>query len=439
MRGILAVLGYTRFMPTSLLDTSIRRVTVLGLGRFGGGLGVARWWLDRGAEVLVTDRASAEDLAESTTALQAHAGSDRLHWRLGEHRTEDFTDTDLVVANPAVPRPWDNEHLRAAWDAGVPVTTEIALLVSQLDRTRVVGITGTAGKSTTSAMTQHLLQHCGVTSVLGGNIGGSLLSTIDDVRTADVVVLELSSAMLWWLGATDDAPPGAPDWSPAVAVTTNIAPNHIDWHGSEAHYRACKAGLPRHQTAGDVHLQGDPGGPDLPLCIPGEHNQCNARLAMAAAAHVADLDATQAGAGLASFTGLPHRLERIPSDDGHHYFNDSKSTTPEATVLAVDAMEEPARVHLIAGGYDKGVSLEPIADRADGLGGLYAIGATGGTLAAMCGGHDCGTLDEAVRRAKTAMRPGDVLLLSPGCASWDQFEHFEARGEAFRRLVSREA
>ena len=131
MRGILAVLGYTRFMPTSLLDTSIRRVTVLGLGRFGGGLGVSRWWLDRGAEVLVTDRASAEDLAESTTALQAHAGSDRLHLRLGEHRTEDFTDTDLVVANPAVDLVVEvmgglepaRSLILAAIEAGKPVVT----------------------------------------------------------------------------------------------------------------------------------------------------------------------------------------------------------------------------------------------------------------------------------------------------------------------------
>ena len=425
-------------MPTTPPDSPIRRVTVLGLGRFGGGLGVARWWLDRGAEVLVTDLADREELADAVSVLDGHAHRDRLQWRLGEHRTEDFSETDLVVANPAVPRPWNNDCLQAAWRAGVPVTTEIAILVSQLDRRRVIGITGTAGKSTTAALTHHILRSCDVASVLGGNIGGSLLTTIDEVRAADAVVLELSSAMLWWLGATDDGPPGAPRWSPGVAVTTNVAPNHLDWHETESHYRACKSGIAAHQDASDVHLSQDPGGADVSLGIPGRHNQSNARLAIAAAMQLAGVDEPRARAAAGSFTGLPHRLERIPSTDDFHYFNDSKSTTPEATLLAIEAMEDPGRVHLIAGGYDKGVSLDPIARRAGELGGLYTIGATGADLAAGGAARSCGTIDVAVRHARSSMRPGDILLLSPGCASWDQFEHFEARGEAFRRLVTTE-
>ncbi len=423
-------------MSTSIPDSQIQRVTVLGLGRFGGGLGVARWWLDRGAEVLVTDLATREELADAAATLETHDRSDRVHWRLGEHRIEDFTETDLVVANPAVPRPWDNPYLQAAWDSQVPVTTEIALLVSQLDRERVIGITGTAGKSTTAAMTHHMLQACGISSVLGGNIGGSLLTTIDETRSAEAVVLELSSAMLWWLGATDDAPADAPRWSPAVGVTTNIAPNHVDWHGTEAHYRACKDGLSRYQQDTDVHLSGDPGGPDIPLSIPGAHNQINARLALAAASHLTGLDPERGRIAVGSFTGLPHRLERIPSTDGFHYYNDSKSTTPEATVLAIEAMEDAGRVHLIAGGYDKGVSLHPIVERARDLAGMYTIGTTGTELAAGTTACTCETIDDAVRHAKDCMKPGDVLLLSPGCASWDQFENFEARGDAFRRLVT---
>ncbi|MAA51557.1 MAG: hypothetical protein CMJ41_00630 [Phycisphaerae bacterium] len=424
-------------MPTSTPDSQIQRVTVLGLGRFGGGLGAARWWLDRGAEVRVTDLATREELAEAVATLEAHDHGGRLHWRLGEHRIEDFTETDLVVANPAVPRPWDNPCLEAAWASGVPVTTEIALLVSQLDRERVIGITGTAGKSTTAAMTHHILQSCGISSVLGGNIGGSLLTNLDTTRSARAVVLELSSAMLWWLGATDDAPPDATRWSPAVAVTTNIAPNHVDWHGTEAHYRACKDGLSRHQQDTDVHLSGDPGGTDIPLSVPGSHNQINARLAIAAASELTGLDPQRGRTAVGSFTGLPHRLERIPSTDGFHYFNDSKSTTPEATTLAIEAMEDAGRVHLIAGGYDKGVPLHPIIERVEELAGMYTIGATGADLAAGTTACVCGTIDDAVRQAKGRMKPGDVLLLSPGCASWDQFENFEVRGDAFRRLVRR--
>ncbi len=419
------------------LDPSIQRATVLGLGRFGGGLGVTRWLLDHGIEVLVTDQASPDALEDSIAMLREHPRADLLDMRLGPHRIEDFTSTDLVVANPAVPRPWDHPCLQAAWNAGTPVTTEIGLVVSQLDRTRIVGITGTAGKSTTAAMTHHVLDACGVECVLGGNFGGSLLDSIADVRRADAVVLELSSAMLWWLGATDDAPAGIQGWSPAVAVTTNIEPNHVDWHGSEDHYRRCKHGLTRHQNEDELHLQGDPGGVDVPLCIPGSHNQANARLAIAAACSIADIDASSASDSLRLFTGLPHRLERITSSDGLHYFNDSKSTTPGATLLAIDAMDAPDRIHLIAGGYDKGVDLDAIANRARTLAGLYAVGATGSVLADMAGEAPCGTLDEAVRRAKMRMQAGDVLLLSPGCASWDQYENFEARGDHFRSLVSR--
>tara|TARA_B100001059_G_C17836607_1_gene588564 strand:+ start:5165 stop:6442 length:1278 start_codon:yes stop_codon:yes gene_type:complete len=424
-------------MSSPHLDPSIQRATVFGLGRFGGGLGATEWLLDQGIRVLVTDQAASDALATPIALLERHPRADLLDLRLGSHRTEDFTSTDLVVANPAVPRPWDHPCLQAAWNSGTPVTTEIGLVVSQLDRSRIVGITGTAGKSTTATMTHHVLDACGVRCVLGGNIGGSLLGSMATVRDADAVVLELSSAMLWWLGATDDAPIGAPGWSPAVAVTTNIEPNHVDWHGSEDHYRRCKQGLSRHQHEGEPHLQGDPGGADVPLCIPGGHNQANARLAIAAASCIARIDATVAADSLRRFTGLPHRLERITSSDGLHYFNDSKSTTPGATLLAIDAMDDPDRIHLIAGGYDKGVDLDAIAHRSRTLAGLYAVGATGDALAEMSGHEACGTLEEAVERAKMRMEAGDVLLLSPGCASWDQYENFEARGDHFRSLVSR--
>ena len=422
-------------VPPVTSDTSIQHVTVMGLGRFGGGLGVAQWWLERGANVLVTDQASAESLGKSIERLKSHPRSDRVQFQLGEHRTSDFTSADLVIANPAVPRPWDNPFLQAAWEAGVPVTTEIALAVERLDRRRVIGITGTAGKSTTAAMTHHLLNACGRRSVLAGNIGGSLLSRMEDVDVANVIVLELSSAMLWWLGATEDAPPNAPHWSPAVAVTTNIEPNHLDWHGDLDHYRRCKLGIARHQLE-DEHAVNDVDTSEmLPLAVPGRHNQWNAHLALAAAMCMEPLERTEAIAALSTFAGLPHRLERIETSSPHHFFNDSKSTTPAATALAVDAMPDASRVHLIIGGYDKDIALDPLVDCSRTIAGVYTIGATGPALAAETEGTDCGTLDAAVACAFSRMQDGDALLLSPGCASWDQFDNYEQRGDRFKTAV----
>jgi UDP-N-acetylmuramoylalanine--D-glutamate ligase len=421
--------------------TSAKRVTIMGLGRFGGGTGAARWWLDQGARVLVTDLRTGDELGDAVAPLEALSAGNRLEWRLGEHRTDDFCNTDLVIANPAVPMPWDNPYLRAAWDAGVHVTTEITLLIEQLDRDRVIGITGSAGKSTTAAMVHHVLTSCNVESVLGGNIGGSLLPMLQEARDAEAVVLELSSAMLWWLGATEDAPPGTPLWSPRVALTTNIEPNHLDWHGNEPHYRACKAGLVRHQVDGDMHICGDPGGDAIQLRLPGTHNQANARMAAAAAMALTSIDLEAATSCLGTFTGLPHRLQQVHEHEGCIYYNDSKSTTPAATLLALEAMPDGSGVHLIAGGHDKGIALDAIARASTGLAGLYTIGATGPGLADAASQegaravHDCTTLEQAVASASSRMEAGDILLLSPGCASWDQFEHFQQRGDRFTELA----
>lgn len=422
------------------------RITIMGLGRFGGGSGVTRWLLLRGADVLVTDQLDEEDLAAPLAQLRGIDGPGALQLRLGGHDASDFTGADMVVANPAVPRPWDHPCLKAAWDAGVPVTTEIALLLERLDRTRVIGVTGTSGKSTTAAMIHHILQRLGIRSCLGGNIGGSLLPRIDEVLEADAVVLELSSAMLWWLGAMgeEDSPPGAINFSPHLAVTTNITPNHLDWHGSEDHYRRCKEGIVRWQDASDIAITTDPANEQLvPLRIPGQHNQANARLAVEAVVRFANLDPSEAIEvikTLSDFPGLPHRLQCVAEVNGCRFFDDSKSTTPEATRLAIEAFDHPSRVHVVVGGYDKGISMEPLAALADRVAGLYTIGSTGAEIARSAASgrqvHECSTLDSAVQEALKRMEDTHVLLLSPGCASWDQFENYEARGRAFQELVS---
>lgn len=412
------------------------RCTVMGLGRFGGGLGVTRWLLDRGCPVTLTDLADEDALSAPLEQLSDATASGQLRLQLGSHEPRDFIDTDLVIANPAVPLPWNNPFLDLARENGTPITTEISLLVRQLDRRRIIGVTGTNGKSTTASMIHHTLNANAIDSHLGGNIGGSLLDRVDTVGDQTWIVLELSSAMLWWLHEEATNEPG---WSPAVAVITNISPNHLDWHGDERHYVMCKEQITRNQLPGDKCLRGDHvsgRATPIPLSIPGRHNQDNAHLAVMAASAATGISPGNAARGLADFTGLPHRLEAIDADG--RFFNDSKSTTPEATLLAIDAFSpHHSRVHLIAGGYDKGVSLDSIGSIAGRLAGLYTIGTTGPSLAAMAGRDavQCHDLRTAVETAMSRMGPEDLLLLSPGCASWDQFPNYEARGEAYRQLV----
>lgn len=435
----------------------------MGLGRFGGGLGVTRFLANQGADVLVTDLDPEDKLRDSIAQLHPLIDSGSVTLRLGSHNVSDFTTRDLIVANPAVPRPWDNRFLRAAQAAGIPITTEIGLLVERLpDRSRTIGVTGTAGKSTTAALIAHILRQTGHPAELTGNIGGSLLGRIDTLDPQTWIILELSSFMLYWLGKGQANQGKRGGWSPHIAVVTNIAPNHLDWHGTADHYAASKQKLLAAQRPGETAILGEsvshwPTQPGItrvlvpqetrfgPLLIPGAHNQLNAAMAHAAisALSIPNLSDAQIRAAAATFPGLPHRLQLVAERGSIRFYNDSKSTTPDATLLALDAFRGSGlnRVHLIAGGYDKGSDLAPIAAAAKQLASLSTIGATGPTLAAaaIAAGaqrvHNPGTLDAAMADLAARARPGDVVLLSPGCASWDQFTNYEARGDRFAALV----
>ena len=429
-------------------NLAAKRVVVMGLGRFGGGVGVSRFLTRRGADVLVTDLKPAEQLHDAIEQLERLP----IEYRLGEHNVGDFTTADLIVVNPAVD-PRQNRFLRAAAAAGVPLTTEIRLLIESLPPgCRTIGVTGTAGKSTVTAMIGHTLEH----AYVGGNIGGSLLDRVDDIASGDWVVLELSSFMLEALAPLR--------WSPAVAVITNLHPNHLDRHGTFEDYTAAKQQIFRHQSPDDTLIVAadldpavyhsapstivrvdSPSGRRFALQIPGAHNRLNAALA-AAACEAAGTPRDVFHARLAEFQGLPHRLQPVCERAGVSYYNDSKATTPEAAQLAIASITDtpastgPSRLHVILGGYDKGVDLTPLARyAAERCGAIYTIGATGPTIAAAAGGRaqvtECGTLDRAVAVCLKNAAPGDTVLLSPGCASWDQFEDFQQRGAAFTELV----
>jgi len=425
-----------------------KHVTVMGLGRFGGGIAVARWLVEQGARVLVTDRDPAEKLADSIKSLDGLA----VQWQLGGHRSEDFTDTDLVVASPAVPL--DNPFLAAARQASVPITTEIKLFIERCPAA-ILGVTGTKGKSTTTAMLGSILSTRFRTWV-GGNIGRSLLSDLPNIDKNDPVVLELSSYMLEHLR------PMA--WSPHVAVVTMIASDHLEWHGSFEAYTRAKRTIVQFQRADDVAvINGNDagakelataaggktaffGGPEsrpFELALPGTHNQSNAQAAYSAAS-VLGISWEQAQESLRHFVGLPHRLQQVYESAGVRYFNDSIATIPEAAIAALNAFA-PRTVIQIVGGYDKHLPFTTLsAALAERAKAALCIGTTGPTIAQMMAqsalpspapAYSCGDLPTAMRLARQIAVAGDCILLSPGCASYDQFVNFEQRGEAFAKLA----
>ncbi len=430
------------------MKLSGKRVVVMGLGRFGGGVGVTRFLCRHGARVLVTDQLGADALEASLAQLDGL----EIALRLGGHDESDFVQADLVVVNPAV-KPRGNRYLAAAREAGVALSSEIRLLIRHLPRgVRTIGITGTAGKSTVTAMIGHGLKRLLPRVWVGGNLGGSLLEDVEEIEPRDPVVLELSSFMLE--GLSED------HWSPRVAVVTNLAPNHLDWHGTFEDYRDAKQSILNCQGPDDVAVLG-PGVASMlttsrqtvrvveeralrpvELAVPGRHNVINANLALSACEAVG-VAASDVADALRDFPGLPHRLEWVGRLRGADCYNDSKSTTPQATQLALEAFER-GKVHLIAGGYDKGSDLTGLAREAKAhCRAVYLIGDTGVKIARLAqdstGGADIavvGTLESAVEAAAERLRDGDVLLLSPGCASWDQFENYEQRGIAFKAWVA---
>jgi UDP-N-acetylmuramoylalanine--D-glutamate ligase len=493
--------------PAASISFEGKRVTVMGLGRFGGGVAAAQFLSRRGARVTVTDVQPEAELTESLAQLDGFPIAD---CHCGGHVQSDFTEADLVVANPAVRR--DNRFLELARRAGVPLSSEMNLFW-QLNRGRVIGVTGSNGKSTTTALIHSILQAAGWRAWLGGNIGRSLLPVVDEIKPGDWSVLELSSFQL------DDLNHLCA--SPEIAVVTNFSPNHLDWHGSLEEYRRAKQTIFRWQTSRDAAIlnRDDPalsgwpvngrefwfgsakapsanvaefariraGGNRPNICessdnaqepaaprgvflkggsafvrdgadertlpigdwlrLPGRHNLQNAAAATCAAL-AAGVDDGAVRRGLEQFAPLPHRLQFVAEVAGRKFYNDSLATTPESVEVALDAFTAP--VVLLAGGYDKQVDLTQMARAIAGkVKAVALMGQTAAALAKLITAESsarprsfkplqmtqCDSFTAAFDWAVAQSAPGDIVLLSPGCASYDWFRNFTHRGDEFTRLV----
>ena len=450
-----------------------RRVLVVGLGRFGGGVGVTRWLASRGAIVTVTDQATHEALAESVAAVADLPVA--LH--LGGHDEGDLDTADLVIINPAVNKS-TSAFFQAVVRRGIQWTTEMNLFCERCPA-KVLGVTGSYGKSTTCAMLAEAMEACrrageaSYTGVhLGGNIGRSLLNELPNIHETDWVVLEMSNAQL------EDLP--QIHWAPDVAVITNLFPHHLDRYSCFAEYAGAKLNITRHPdgrskiVVGELHpvaedmlmdviadrrdrvIRVPSPDPAIELKVPGDHNQRNAACVLMVC-RILGLNELIVRDALHDFRGLPHRLEFVRNLDGVDYYNDSKSTAPTATVIALEALRRPTVA--IIGGQRKDVSLDECAiylarycrvligmgesgpDFADAV--KTVACASSSEPPHSCGGffddmnvHIVEALPDAVRLARAEAKPGEVVLFSPGAPSFDQYANFTARGRHFTDLVN---
>ncbi len=470
MAGLIVTNQRHPIVPTKDIAMHNRRVLVVGLGRFGGGLGVTRWLAEQDAHVVVTDLASADSLRAS---LEALADLD-ITFHLGSHDDVNLDDIDLAIINPAVVK-HKSRFFKEIESRAIPWTTEMNLFCQQC-RSFVVGVTGSYGKSTTTAMIGYILEQSTRESDarfrrvwIGGNIGRSLLNQLTEILPNDVVVLELSNAQL------EDLP--KIDWMPSVAVLTNLHPHHLDRYSSDRSrayqaYQAAKlnilADAPANQPlfVGELEedtlaliqhkLRGDPTriheavalGEPTTLRVKGQHNLKNAALATTVCRYLG-VDEAVINSALADFVGLAHRLEFVRDVGGACYINDSKSTSPDTTVRAIVAINTP--IVLLVGGQAKDVSLVTLAQVAvDRCCVIVCFGEVGATLAKTClsaasvvtkAGYvlpsirEVDTLEEAVTLASQLAKDGDTVLFSPGTPSFDQYANYEQRGEHFIRLV----
>jgi UDP-N-acetylmuramoylalanine--D-glutamate ligase len=402
-----------------------RRALVVGLGR--SGLAAAAALARNGVHVVATDRSAGVDAGR--------LGDLGVELRLGTEEEALLEGADLVVKSPGVPA--ESPLVTMARSRGVPVWSEVELGYRLLPPgSRLIGVTGTNGKTTTTELLGAILRAACCPVEVAGNVGRALTDAAEAAVEGAWIVCELSSFQL------EDVHTLSCD----VAVLLNLEPDHLDRHGTFDEYRAAKLRIfertrvkvvPRGFGIDGIEFSADDPLPAEPL-IPGRHNRENAAAATAAARAAGVPDDAIAGA-LRTFTGVPHRLELVRELHGVRWINDSKATNTAAARRGVAAYDAPLR--LILGGSLKGEDFGPFARELPAtVRSIYLVGAATDALAAAldAGGHAyvrAGDIPTAVSCAAADAEPGDVVLLSPACASYDQFANFEERGDTFRRLV----
>lgn len=440
-----------------MIDLEGKHIVVIGLARTGAA--VARCSRALGARVTVLEQ------AERPTDEQAAAGLTGMGVELvfGSAGFALPAGADMVVPSPGVPP--RAPAVGAAQAAGLPILSEVELAFRLTERP-VIAVTGTNGKTTTVTLLGEMLAAAGITSDVCGNIGRPMID-FALAKQRDPLVVEVSSFQLEFTG----------EFAPKTAVLLNITPDHLDWHGAFDLYKEAKQKIFNRQKPTDfaVVAAGEPfvpaglaaervvfggsrGGvfcrngwithdlgagavrifPVVDLFIRGRHNLENA-MAATAAALVSGVDAEFVAAALKNFKGVEHRLEFAAESGGVLYFNDSKATNPEAAAKAIGAFDE--KIVLLAGGRNKGNNFEGLAREAAGRVKLALVfGESASDLSKAFARYSVetrkvGALDESVRLAAAAASPGDVVLLSPACASFDMFSDYEARGRCFKEAV----
>src|SRR5215468_9801913 len=439
-----------------------KKVLVIGLARTG--LATSLFCARHGAIVTATDTRSESELAEAAAKLRAEGISPQL----GGYAETILDGQELIIPSPGVPA--NSDILKAARAKDIPIWSEIELADRFLNG-RLIGITGSNGKTTTTSLVEHILRNSGFSTLLAGNIGTPLINVVEQTTDQTVTVAELSSFQLELIET----------FRPNISVFLNLTPDHLDRHGSMEAYGAAKARIFERQTASDFAvLNADdpastPYAPSMPkvlwfsrkqrvaqgtflrgeeivfrhhgeeemilkqseIPLPGAHNLENI-LAAVTASRLAGGRPHEIQKAVRSFKGVEHRLEFVAELNGIRYYNDSKATNVNATLKALDAF--PGRILIILGGKDKGsdytVLQTPLREKA-----ILAllIGAAADKIESQIAGsvaiERAGTMQRAVEIASNAARPGDVVLLAPACASFDQFQNYEQRGRVFKELV----
>lgn len=435
------------------IDFKGKRVIVMGLGLQGQGLWAAKLASQQGAKVTVTDLKSAKELASTLKKLKGLP----IKYVLGKHREEDFAQADLIIRNPAVPT--DSKYLQIAQANQVPIEMEISLffLLSPARRENIIGVTGTRGKTTTTILIGKILSQAGFDTAVGGNIPEKpALSLLGRIKPETKVVLELSSWQLEGLSSHKI--------SPHIAVITNIYPDHMNRYQSMTDYITAKKLIFDFQNSGDylvlnkdnsqtrrlgktakskvVYFSSSelPGSIASSIKLKGKHNLENLAAAVAVG-RIMKIGSKTIQAAVKDFKGVPHRLEFVRKVDGVSFYNDTCATIPEATMAALSIFNQP--VILIAGGADKNLDFSQLAQKIKDSTVKSVILLEGTAIAKLKKviegkliGGCFNDFKKAILAAKKAAKPGDVVLLSPACASFGMFRNEFDRGEQFRRVVN---